>query len=386
MTELKIAMILNTDGLEYDDRIRKEILSIQRHMPYIAFKIFAIVPDNRAETGITDYGIPYELLSLQSREKYSSSSHLISKAYEFYKRVKPALKDFDVIWCADCHVFFFPLLMPKNTKIVWDLHELPEPFMKNSLMKVIFKYLEKKSNLIFHANEERINYLKSVNMVNNPAKHFALRNYPDIMSLTQSEEAETKIYIEFKDWLGQSECVYIQGIYEKERRSYESMAAICSIDNLKAVVVGSVDEKALHQLQKDYGKDFVKEKIFFTGRVPQKKTKLFIGLCKYSLIFYATSTPNNNYCEPNRLFQTVLSGLPVVVGCNPPMKQFVNDFGVGISLSSDGDNISEIIEAIRTIMANYEYYRSNIEKNIKNFVWENQDNILVDALKQKLKI
>lgn len=36
-------MILHTNGIEYDDRIRKEMLTVMKLYPDIKFKIFAII-------------------------------------------------------------------------------------------------------------------------------------------------------------------------------------------------------------------------------------------------------------------------------------------------------------------------------------------------------
>ena len=49
----KIALLLYTSGIDYDDRIRKEIMSIKEIYSNIDFKIFAVDPNNREESGIT---------------------------------------------------------------------------------------------------------------------------------------------------------------------------------------------------------------------------------------------------------------------------------------------------------------------------------------------
>jgi len=45
-------------GLQYDDRIRKEIMTLSR-LNDIEFEIFALVPQNEECKGITDYGVNY---------------------------------------------------------------------------------------------------------------------------------------------------------------------------------------------------------------------------------------------------------------------------------------------------------------------------------------
>ena len=64
--QYKIALVLYTQGLDYDDRIRKEMLSIKSLFPNIDFKIFAVEPNNREENGVTSYGIAYCIPYLKS--------------------------------------------------------------------------------------------------------------------------------------------------------------------------------------------------------------------------------------------------------------------------------------------------------------------------------
>ena len=55
----KIAMILHTNGIEYDDRIRKEMLTVIKLFPDVKFKIFAIIDGDSDVTGegVSDYGV-----------------------------------------------------------------------------------------------------------------------------------------------------------------------------------------------------------------------------------------------------------------------------------------------------------------------------------------
>ena len=128
--EIKIAIVIKTMGLEYDDRVRKEILTIERLFPSIKFKIFAMLPDNKAWEGVTEYGIPFKSVYIPARDKYSSAKKVYLKAYQFYKAVKKDLDAFDIVWAANIDASFVPMLY-KSKRIVWDLHELPTPYLSN---------------------------------------------------------------------------------------------------------------------------------------------------------------------------------------------------------------------------------------------------------------
>lgn len=367
--EYKIALVLYTHGLDYDDRIRKEILSIQKIYPNIKFKIFAVEPNNREEEGITSYGVPYRIPYLKSRDKYPSSSHTIYKAWDFFKTVKPSLKGFDAVWCADEQPLFF-LLFLYGKNLIWDLHELPGMMMGQPVKRMLFRIAEKRVKVMIHANNPRLDYLKSIGMVKFPAKHFVLRNYPDFNEI-DSEYDDT--YHQFATWLGDDLCVYIQGINDRTRADIESVSAVLDVEGLKAVVVGKVEPDLKDRIVAKYGEDIVNRRLFFTWRIKQLKTPQYIRKCIMSLVFYKKTSMNNWYCEPNRLFQNIINGNPVVVGSNPPMKELVERYGVGVCAETDGKEKDKIVSAIERVLKNLNEYKSNINKAKDQWLWQSQE-------------
>lgn len=378
--KIKVAMILYTQGLEYDDRIRKEILSIQKNIPEVKFTIFAIVPKNEEKQGETDYGVPYYIPYLKTREKFKSGTKTLQKAYDFYKNISPKLADYDVIWCADIETFLFPLLLSRSTKIVWDQHELPAPFMRNWFTKLLFKYMENKCRIMYHANKSRIDYLKDTYTIKQYSKHIEIRNYPENFD-SQIPDPDI-IFEKYNEWLNNRKCVYIQGISGKDRKCFETLSAILKHPELCAVVIGGVDKKQIDRVSNLYSEEFISDRLFFTGKVPQKMTKLYMSKCCISLVFYAMNTPNNMYCEPNRMFQSIMMGLPVVVGKNPPMKEVIDSYCVGISLDNDGSDVDTIISAMDKILNNYDYYKNEVLKNRVKLKWDYQEKILVESFKR----
>lgn len=378
-------MILYTQGLEYDDRIRKEILSITGKHPGITFEIFAVTPQNKAGDGVTDYGVTYHLPYLKSRDKYKSGTHTLAKAYDFYRSVSPQLKRFDAVWCADIETFLFPAFLPKNKPLVWDLHELPAQFMGRGFMRKIFRYLSGRCNLIYHANESRINCLKELGMLSPKTPNVAIRNFPSENLKDEYTPAFNK-FEELKKWLNGRKCIYLQGVSSMIRRPVESVSAVMESNEYCGVVVGDFPEQAFRAISEKYSPKTIKEKIFFAGKVPQVQTKNFIAECTMGLVFYETTSLNNTYCEPNRMFQTIMMGKPVVVGYNPPMKDLVERYDVGKALISDGSDINEIVSAISEIDKDYNQFKTNTEKAREYITWEAQEDLLTSSFLSAINV
>lgn len=368
MIKKKIALVIKTAGLDYDDRVRKEILSVQKLFSNIKFKIFVMYPENKETTGVTSYGTPYKSVYIPSRDKYPSGHKAALKSYEFYKVIKNELKEFDAVWCANDDTALVVALV-KTKHLLWDLHELPSTLMGNPLKKLLLRYLFARCKVVVHANPQREQYLESIGAISNPFKHFALRNYPNFED--RDNEYDEK-YQQFMKWKGDKKCVYLQGLANSSRAAYESVEAVLQTPNLSAVIVGGFDDESTNQLEKEHGAD-LNERVFFVGKIPQLKIPQYVEQCFMSLVFYKNVRPNNYYCEANRFYQSVILGLPVVVGNNPSMKELVDKYGFGVSIDDDGRDIEKIKNGIRIITDNYDSFIENITKNRSMLLWDTQD-------------
>lgn len=370
---MKIALVIKTDGLEYDDRVRKEILTIEQLYPNIKFKIYVILPDNKDVEGITSYGVPYHSVYLKSRNKFPSSKKLMQKAFEFYWVIRKDLRDYDAVWCAD-RGSFMTVALCGSKHLLWDLHELPMEMMGGTIKKWLLRFLFFRCKVVLHANPQRMEYLCQKGYILNRAKHFALRNYPNFEDIDSEYDENYKSFIE---WKGTSRCIYLQGLSEERRAGYETIAAVMRIEDIKAVVVGKMYQESKDKLIAEFGEDALNKRIHFVGKVAQLKIPQYMSQCDLSLIFYKNVSPNNWYCEANRFYQSVIMGLPVVVGANPPMKELIDRYGFGVCIDDDGSNVNKIVAGLEEVLANYEQYKINNKKFGKELFWNKQ----YDAIK-----
>lgn len=375
---IRIAILRKMNNLENDDRLRKEFTSLFRLYPGIEAKCFLVIDGEQELESVTSYGLPYKTIKLKSRGKLESGKHLIAKSWDFYCSVRKELKDYDIIWNSGDEptgVLFFI----HNKKIIWDLRELPMFLLGNPLKEILLKYLFYKCDILFHANQFRIDYLKQKGLVKNISKHFVLRNYPDF-SVVDSEYDER--YNEVKKWIGDRPCVYLQGLNGETRAAFESLTAVLRVPDLCAIVLGPENKQIKDRVIKEFGEKEVKERICYAGTFKVLKVPQYMKLCQLSLVFYKNTSPNNYFCEANRLYQAVDAGLPVVVGSNPSMKGVVEEYGVGVSVDTDGGDVDKIKKGIMSILNKRDYYIENINKLSNEINWKTQEPSLTKAIEK----
>ncbi len=366
----KIVFVLYTQGLEYDDRIRKEILYLNKAYD---IEILVLTPKNTKEFGTTSYGIPYKSFSLISRKLLPSGKFTLIKSIEFFINVWKHIKRSDIIWTNDCEPFLVPLLLTNKNQI-WDLHEIPSAFTSNKITKLIYKVIENKCKLIIHANSYRINYLKESSVISNEKKHLYLRNFPDTLFIESSKKDSS--YESFINWLNNCEYIYLQGLQTIDRYPFETIDAIIEHGKYKCIVVGGFNELIKRALEQKHGIKLFNEKVYFRGKVNQMNIKPYIDSSKFSIVLYEGHDPNNKYCEPNRMYLSLISDKPVIVGNNPPMRDLINKYCLGVYLKSYGKYKNEIKQSIDIIDNNYEKYYHNIKLHKKSLMWESQFPVL----------
>lgn len=379
MSKMNVAILVKPVSLEYDDRIRKEVDTLSKAYPNVTFKAFILLDDNSSTEGVTSYGLPYKSIHLKSRETRYRGRFLALKVFEYYFAIKNDLKNYDVVWVSGDDTSPLLLLLSKHRhKLVWDLRELPIYLLNSNIKKNILKYFFKKCILLPHANQYRIDYLKSLGLIKDPSKHVAIQNFPEFEN---PEVVLDDSYNKVKNWIGNRTCVYLQGLSNDSRASKESLSAVMDTPSICAIVLGGYDKSLPEYLNKKYGREEVQRRVYFAGSFNVLRIPQFMDLCKLSLVFYKNTQANNWFCEPNRLYQAINVGLPVIVGNNPSMRDIVECYHVGVSVDTDGSDVERIKSGIKQVIENYDYYKNNVDSNKDIFLWNNQKDKIIDSFR-----
>ena len=385
---MKVLMVINTSGIEYDDRLRKECASIKDlgNIP----KIAAVEYENKQKQGVTDEGISFNTISLITRKVLPHKRCLMIKTIEMYIKflVIILVSRPNIIWSHNIEMaglLPFCWVMKKIgfiNKLIWDQHELPaNKFFLNKFTKKLFIFLINACDIIIVANKERCDFLfKKLGKKNLNSQFHVIENFVDqrFASLTKGVLPE-----EVKKWLKGKPYLLAQGGANPNRYLNEVVAATLNIKGIKLIVVGPYSDEILYKLKSKWG-DIIAEKVYFTGLVPQKKLVDFIDHAMASIVLYKKDIDNSWLCAPNRLYQALIRGIPVIVGINPPMANLVDKCNCGIALSSDGSSIEEIKNGIIKIIENQTEFKKNTINCLDDISWESQMPVFRKIMETKI--
>jgi len=376
---MDLVMLINTTGLEYDDRLRKECHTL-KELGY-NLQIIVLEYSNIKKCGVTEDGIPYCAVRLISRKVLPRGRVLAIKVFEMYVKFvcKMLRKHAQVIWLHNIEMMgLIPVAWLLKRlgfvkRIVWDQHELPpEWLLKNRFWRSILRKLVDACDAIVVANKQRRDFLLEHLGKDLEKKFYVVENFADqrFASLPQGV-----LPTALQDWLKGKPYLLAQGGANPDRHLEELVEAVLRVENVKLVVVGPYQPQKIDALRSRWGEHLM-DHVYFTGLVPQTGLVNYIDHALASVVLYAQSSENSRLCAPNRLYQALARGVPVLVGANPPMAKVVQQMGCGVVLADDGEDVEGLRLGIEKIVANAQAYQEAAKDARSNFMWEKQTAIL----------
>jgi glycosyltransferase involved in cell wall biosynthesis len=117
------------------------------------------------------------------------------------------------------------------------------------------------------------------------------------------------------------------------------------------------------------------ETIFFHPAVTPHELLNYTSSADYGILFYEDTCLNHRYCSPNKIFEYLMAGLPVLTSNLFEMKRLVETEGVGIVAE---ENTVEGFK--RAVTASLEQDYEKIQKNVfsarKKYCWEEQEKVI----------
>ena len=292
-------------------------------------------------------------------------------------------EDTDYIMCCDLPVLPTATYVSKikNIPLIYDAHELyPE--------QAIFK--EEKRKLYTQVETEFIKYPDLVITVNKSIAEEMAKRYhikePEVI-LNALDASSTfdlnKKYDYFRDKLpitSSQKIVLFQGGYSPNRNLHLFVESAKYIKNKDVVLVlmGFGDyEKELQQIaKKDKTLD---EKVFFFPAVDQSVLLEYSASADVGIIPYPHIDLNSYYCTPNKLFEFIQAGLPMIANDSPELNRFVKENCIGYSKKIEDEK--DIANMIDSYFEQNIDYKENMIKTREKISWSVEEKKFLEMIK-----
>lgn len=381
MHQKTVLHFIKTKSILSDGRLLKWIDSLEG----VNIKSKIVVLEDANEKIKTTLGSSTEVekIKLQSRRffKKKGSGFLLKipeYAFKSY-RIFNSSKEEIVVFHDNQHYLTLLLLLIFNQfnkrKIIWDLHELPHSsLLRLSITRKFLKAVLENCYMVIHTNTQRHEFLHS-RLKFSEKKSVILNNYPEIEYILSEKKENSS---DINDWLNGEQYILWLGAATKTRcfdtvfEAYKHYSK-----SFKLIILGNITEEFKQLILKNNLSNRI-----WNSYVDQSEIINFIDNAMFSIVLYKNNSPNNFYCEPNRVYQLLSRKIPAIVGNNPRLLEMVKDRNFGIVLENDGSDSKSMLEAFERMIQNHTYYKLTLNntKFETIFSWEKQFDSIVTRL------
>ncbi len=267
----------------------------------------------------------------------------------------------------------------KNIPIIYDSHEYftetPE-LVNRKFVQGVWKRIER---WIFPYLKDVITVNSSIaNLYKNEyGKHVhVIRNIPPKpLNVELKTRSELNLPENMPVILLQGSGINIQ------RGAEELVMAMQHLEKIHLLIIGGGDVIGdLKKMQHDLG---LKNKITFLPRMPFDQLFQYTASADLGLTLDKGANLNYRFSLPNKLFDYIHAGVPVLASPMVEIKKVIDQYQVGETIEShDPKAIAAKIEGMLADSSRMAFYRDNCKKAAKELNWETEQKTLIEILRK----
>ncbi len=269
----------------------------------------------------------------------------------------------------------------RSSKLVYDTHELfcevPELIshpIKRGIWKSIEEWIFPKLKYVFTVNDSiakiyNDEYNVEVRVVRNIPSH------PGQANLTISSKAELGIPSDKKIIILQGAGINI------DRGAEEAVQAMQFVNDALLLIVGSGDViPKLKQIVSDLK---LNEKVKFVGKVPFDKLLQYTHHADIGLTLDKDTNINYRYSLPNKLFDYIHAGVPVLASNLGEVKKIIDQYAVGDCIKDHTpQHIADKLNVMLSEESKLQAWRKNTKIAANSLNWEQEELQLIAVFKK----
>lgn len=299
---------------------------------------------------------------------------------DYYYRSWQVVKDepADIYHSHDLTTLPAGYLAKKRTggKLIYDSHEIfTELHYVRPVERVIFRFMERylirRADAVVTVNEFAAMELSKRYRVGLPT---VVMNCPP-----KPIQGDKQCAISLRERLDLNDTVPIIvhiGLLSKARGSEKLISAVPFLNSGVVAFLGwGTEENDLKELTKQKG---LENRVFFALPVEPDRVVEHISSASIGVVPLLNVSLNHYYATPNKLWECISAGLPLVTSNFPALSAIVDGYCLGKTCNpEDPEDIAAAINWVLSDKMRYEEMRKNVLKAARMFNWENESTKLM---------
>jgi glycosyltransferase involved in cell wall biosynthesis len=268
----------------------------------------------------------------------------------------------------------------KGSKLVHDSHEyytgVPElegrPFVK-SIWKSIEKCIFPKLTAIYTVNDSIAKLYKDEYAVDVKV----VRNFP-VLIKENNRNPKTRKELNLPE---NKKIILYQGSVNVDRGLLEAVEAMQYVENAILFIIGDGD--ILEEVKARTLQFGLVEKVIFRKKIPFEELWNYTSHADLGISLDKDTNINYKYSLPNKIFDFVHAGVPVLASDLVEIRKIFSKFDIGVLIENhDPKHIAEKINFMLSDSGKREIWCETASRASKEFCWQNEEKVLLEIYTQ----
>jgi glycosyltransferase involved in cell wall biosynthesis len=300
----------------------------------------------------------------------------IIKFFEFLVKVVLRCREVDCLHCNDLNALVVGCvcrLFNSRLKVVYDAHEFEANQVPNQsrlsirLHSAIERLFIRRADAVITVSGSIASAYARIYGI---AKPYLVLNCPNY-----TEQAKTDTLRRVFN-LDRTQKIFLYQGALAAGRGVEIMLEAFSRRRDRACVLVCMGYGPLESLVRERSKDG--DNVFFHPAVSPDALPAYTSSADYGISFIEDLCLSYRYCLPNKLFEYLMAGIPVLVSNLVEMKGFVEAEGVGAV--ADDNSVDGFLGAVDSLLRMDDAgLRGRVRAASRRYCWENQETVLRDV-------
>ena len=265
-------------------------------------------------------------------------------------------------------VYFFARL--NKSKVFYNSREIYGHLAglrnKSVVQKIIAKVESKfirKVDLVLVTGEMDADFLREAYSIDN---FLVLRNLPKYVDDITIVDLRNKLNIPLDEKI-----ILYQGVLLEGRGISKLIGIMDQIPNVHFVIVGEGEYRK--KFESEVNNSNCSGRIHFLGAVNHNELLSYTAGADIGLALIENISISYYYALPNKLFEYIMAGIPILASNLPQMKKVIDDYQVGKYVDPEHEN--DVVTTLNDLISdenNLDLYRKNCKITAKELNWDSE--------------
>ncbi|PLX66974.1 MAG: hypothetical protein C0603_09910 [Denitrovibrio sp.] len=314
--------------------------------------------------------------------------HRLFCIFDFNKRIMQFCDNssttYDIVHSHDLNTLIFGYRYKKKykTKLIYDSHELylernrfdSYSLLGKKIRVMVERKMIRKCDDVITVNVSIADYLADIYKVPVPK---VIMNIPSAKEPVKRDESfSIRKQLSIPD---DKMILLYSGAITFNRGIDKVIMSLKYNEDIHMVCMGYGADKFKDDLVNTAKESGVIDRFHFFGPVPGNQVTSYAASADIGVAPIENVCLSYYFCSPNKLFEYLLAGLPVITSNFPEMSRLVDEFGIGLTF--DPSSPEDIARTIKEALVSEEIRSNVISKTrevISKYCWENEEKKLIN--------